>query len=1312
MAHLQYIPGDPRLVDQLVYELKSKGIFDQFRKDCIADVDTRPAYQNLRQRVENSVSTFLARQCWQPDLNKNQLREKLRKHILDGNYLEQGVERIVDQVVNPKVASVFIPQVEDLVYNYLGITRKKTVPVPETSNGKVCENDLLPTDLEAVSPGSVNDDRNDEMEDLEPPGVDSKMEVDQEDTYKLEIKDGSTNDATNKVKNDAQESQMSVVSEPISIDSNSSIDKSCIPLPDEEIKLENIPAPENSPPKSTKIKVELEKIQLPEEPNVSTDIPLPEETFKSDKDHYFKPVNSDDDDSSSDSSLRRNMSPLTPIRNFNNENSCDAQQAFENDSIDNKIEKTEPLEPNSFRFTIESKEENSSEVTKAEKKDTDQANLSYQFKNQVNINAFNTPMYDDSSNSNLLHIDYESDANSKLNIDNKTSEADQNSNETKKGRRQEDKKSSHRSSHHKDSHRHSSSKDKKSDSKQTSSRDSKSDKKSSKDDHKGSNKSSHKERSSDRSDKKDSRESSKHRSSHKSSSSHKDSKSHRSSSSSQRHSSSKHSDEKKSSSSSHRDKEKSSKDDKHSKEKSSKDPKSSSSSHKSEKDRKSTSSSKSKHDDKEKKKDKKETDDHYSASGRGSHSRRSTDRDSNDGSSSSKGSHNPSSRKSCDSKKESKSSTSKSDTTSTSGDSTSPSDKDHLNNETKQSKSGNIPLNKPIIRVDNHLEVPIHSPPRLAFVPDVTLKKPKIAANLEEARKLMKMRKFLDEEQKRMNQEAALLLEFQANVRPSMSQVYSSISGPELEFACVATTSSKMVIGEPQTFSENKIIKSDNIETRNESISDILNAAEQVENIDEIKDIESQEEKVIVVVEQIEPAIIERETDEENSETDKATVRVEKSMDTDEKVVHHIPVNNKNDKILYILTEANEEENESKILDKETLESEKLTNIVDTDAIVEMQTRNDESATENINMIETDEIEMKLSLLHEKKYPDYAVQVIVIAEEVSDTEDIVLETANKVEDIAETCTEEIPLQYFGEHEKYKAELERDTFSKFLKTFTEKCTEKIYLINCNTYEEKILKEVLQNLGIYEVVNYHKNGHLNQNKTGKNIVRNVNVSSEISLPVDSVSKASPSRLVFSPVKSECSFELSSDYDAKLEEMVSKTSRREIMEIILGNAAEESADDTEMPTIDYCSEFNIVSDTENTVKRKYCEVESSENNNRQVLTPNKIRKLSDSDQITSTTGESVEASNNNVSMNNTSVRSKYLGRARRVGLPRPRRSNVANSPSSDKSIENYEQNTPVTQTPNGKIKTPRNKIQRYDTSELYKPKLHYLSRRNNVS
>lgn len=77
----QLLPGDPRLVDHIVGELKSQGIFDQFRKECIADVDTKPAYQNLRQRVEGNVSNFLSMQKWKSDMNKNQVREMLRKNI-------------------------------------------------------------------------------------------------------------------------------------------------------------------------------------------------------------------------------------------------------------------------------------------------------------------------------------------------------------------------------------------------------------------------------------------------------------------------------------------------------------------------------------------------------------------------------------------------------------------------------------------------------------------------------------------------------------------------------------------------------------------------------------------------------------------------------------------------------------------------------------------------------------------------------------------------------------------------------------------------------------------------------------------------------------------------------------------------------------------------------------------------------------------------------------------------------------------------------------------------------------------------------
>ncbi len=43
----------------------------------------QPAYQNLRQRVEGSLNRFLAKenQRWHPNMNKNQLRNQLRKYI-------------------------------------------------------------------------------------------------------------------------------------------------------------------------------------------------------------------------------------------------------------------------------------------------------------------------------------------------------------------------------------------------------------------------------------------------------------------------------------------------------------------------------------------------------------------------------------------------------------------------------------------------------------------------------------------------------------------------------------------------------------------------------------------------------------------------------------------------------------------------------------------------------------------------------------------------------------------------------------------------------------------------------------------------------------------------------------------------------------------------------------------------------------------------------------------------------------------------------------------------------------------------------
>uniref|UniRef100_A0A182JCB1 BOD1/SHG1 domain-containing protein n=1 Tax=Anopheles atroparvus TaxID=41427 RepID=A0A182JCB1_ANOAO len=169
---------DPNFVDIIVQELKSQGLFDQFRKECLADVDTKPAYQNLRQRVEGNVNKFLAQQEWSDNIRyKNQLREQLRKNIIDSGFLDTGVERIVDQVVNPKISTVFQPKVEEIVYKYLGIEKPKS-----SVNGNESKPELLLEDLEAVSPDS---DKKSEGSATSPPpqtteNAEEDMDIDEE----------------------------------------------------------------------------------------------------------------------------------------------------------------------------------------------------------------------------------------------------------------------------------------------------------------------------------------------------------------------------------------------------------------------------------------------------------------------------------------------------------------------------------------------------------------------------------------------------------------------------------------------------------------------------------------------------------------------------------------------------------------------------------------------------------------------------------------------------------------------------------------------------------------------------------------------------------------------------------------------------------------------------------------------------------------------------------------------------------------------------------------------------------------------------
>ncbi|KAB0370306.1 hypothetical protein FD755_018268 [Muntiacus reevesi] len=102
---------DLALITLVLEQFKSQGLFDTFCQDCLAQMDNKPAYQNWRQKVDNFVS------------------------VVQSGMLEAGVDRILSEVVDPKLNHIFWPQTERAIHEFLAAQKKAAVPAPTPEPG-------------------------------------------------------------------------------------------------------------------------------------------------------------------------------------------------------------------------------------------------------------------------------------------------------------------------------------------------------------------------------------------------------------------------------------------------------------------------------------------------------------------------------------------------------------------------------------------------------------------------------------------------------------------------------------------------------------------------------------------------------------------------------------------------------------------------------------------------------------------------------------------------------------------------------------------------------------------------------------------------------------------------------------------------------------------------------------------------------------------------------------------------------------------------------------------------------------------------
>ncbi|VEL40828.1 unnamed protein product [Protopolystoma xenopodis] len=112
--------SDEHLVIDMVEKLKSQGMFDRIRKQCLEEATRIPQYKELLIKVDTLAKNFLDSCNWSENLAKIELREELRRNISADDTLSHGITEIVEKLVKARMPKEFDSLAQKVVYEGLG----------------------------------------------------------------------------------------------------------------------------------------------------------------------------------------------------------------------------------------------------------------------------------------------------------------------------------------------------------------------------------------------------------------------------------------------------------------------------------------------------------------------------------------------------------------------------------------------------------------------------------------------------------------------------------------------------------------------------------------------------------------------------------------------------------------------------------------------------------------------------------------------------------------------------------------------------------------------------------------------------------------------------------------------------------------------------------------------------------------------------------------------------------------------------------------------------------------------------------------